>query len=90
MYISYCSIIIDITPIGCYILAMKKDALLKIINQFGSQKALAALLQIPQQNISRWLLRCRVPVKHVLILEKLSAGTVNRHDLRPDIYPKEK
>lgn len=31
-----------------------------------------------------------VPAEHVLKVEKASKGKLSRHDLRPDIYPRER
>lgn len=64
------------------------QALRKAIGVIGSQSALAALLGITQGAISRWLARgSSLPAEHVLKVE--AATGISRHDLRPDLYPRE-
>lgn len=54
----------------------------------GSQQALANLCELNSQGaIQRWLTSGRVPAHHVLRIER--ALGVSRHDLRPDLYPRE-
>lgn len=66
-----------------YIAAMKQ-ALEKAIEAAGTSKALAELLGVTAQAISQW---DRAPTMRVLEIERLTG--VSRHDLRPDIYPRE-
>lgn len=65
------------------------DALQDAIQKAGGQEKLAKLLGLRSQgSISNWLHRNkRVPTEHVLGIE--AATGVSRHDLRPDIYPRE-
>lgn len=56
------------------------------IQAFGTQTALAKKLRIQRAAVSQWK---QVPVKHVLKIEELTGGTVTRHVLRPDVYPRE-
>lgn len=51
----------------------------------GSRRNLATLLGLTPQAISKW--RKRIPVERVLEIEARTG--VSRHDLRPDIYPRE-
>ena len=54
----------------------------------GSQSALARLCGVSQQSVSKWvLLDKELPAAHVLKVEE--ATGISRHDLRPDIYPRE-
>lgn len=54
----------------------------------GGQEALAALLHVSQPTISNWVNRSKqLPAEHVLLVE--STYGVSKHDLRPDIYPRE-
>jgi len=65
------------------------DALQKAIKAVGSQVALAEKLGIGQTAISNWIQKTkRVPAERVLALEAISG--VSRHDLRPDLYPRER
>jgi DNA-binding transcriptional regulator YdaS (Cro superfamily) len=61
----------------------------KIIKLIGGQSALARECAVTQQTVFVWLKTGRVPATRVLQLEKISNGTVSRHELRPDIYPLE-
>lgn len=57
------------------------------INAAGGQVALAERVGVRQQSISEWLKRERIPAERVLAVE--TATGVSRHDLRPDLYPRE-
>ncbi|HEX5464438.1 MAG TPA: helix-turn-helix domain-containing protein [Burkholderiales bacterium] len=59
----------------------------KAIEIAGSQKALADRLGVSQPAVCKWLNGARVPADKVLAIEE--ATSVSRHDLRPDIYPRE-
>lgn len=64
------------------------QALRNAIDVIGSQSAMAALLGITQGAISRWLARgSSLPAEHVLKVE--AATGISRHDLRPDLYPRD-
>jgi len=67
----------------------RQEALRKAIKNAGGQVALARALGLKSQgSISNWLLRDkRVPAERVLEIER--ATGVSRHDLRPDLYPRE-
>lgn len=51
-----------------------------------SQKTLAGLLGVTPQAITKWK-NSRIPAERVLDIERVTG--VSRHDLRPDIYPRE-
>jgi DNA-binding transcriptional regulator YdaS (Cro superfamily) len=54
----------------------------------GSQQALADLLGLSSQGaVQNWLRRGRMPAERVLAVEAKTG--VSRHDLRPDLYPRE-
>ena len=60
----------------------------KAIKLAGGQTALAEMIGVTQSHVWAWLNRNkRVPAAHVLKIEK--ATGVSRHELRPDIYPRE-
>lgn len=73
---------------------MERLALERAIKQTGGQAALARRLAvltgkpIRQGHVWAWLNRThRVPAEIVLQVEQASG--VSRHDLRPDIYPRD-
>ena len=56
--------------------------------KIGSQSAMARLLGITQASVWGWLNRgTPLPAQHVLKVERESG--VSRHELRPDIYPRD-
>lgn len=65
---------------------MKKSPLEKAINTAGGVTALARALGTVPQCVNNWRKR-GIPAERVLAIEAATAGTVTRHELRPDIYP---
>jgi DNA-binding transcriptional regulator YdaS (Cro superfamily) len=63
------------------------SALQDAVSKAGGQTALARAIGKTQGHISQWLKRKYVPAEDVLKIE--AATGVSRHDLRPDIYPRE-
>lgn len=65
------------------------EALLEAIERAKGQNALARKIKTLQQNIWYWANRRPqgVPAEFVLPIE--AATGVSRHDLRPDLYPRE-
>jgi TorA maturation chaperone TorD/DNA-binding transcriptional regulator YdaS (Cro superfamily) len=64
------------------------EALNKAIAIVGGQTQLARLLGVKQANVWHWLNKAdRVPGEYVLAIEKATGGQVDRHELRPDLYP---
>lgn len=58
------------------------------VRLIGGQSATARLLSVDQSTVHEWLRSGRaLPAEHVLTVEK--ATGISRHDLRPDIYPRE-
>ena len=64
----------------------RNEALKRALKAAGGLTLLATQLGITPQAISQWL---RVPAVRVLEVEKAVRGSVSRHDMRPDLYPKE-
>jgi DNA-binding transcriptional regulator YdaS (Cro superfamily) len=65
-------------------------ALKKAINIKGGQVALSKAIGTTQGHVWNWLNRDRqIPAEYVIPIEKAVNGAVTRHELRPDIYPKE-
>jgi DNA-binding transcriptional regulator YdaS (Cro superfamily) len=60
------------------------DALMEARRRAGGLRAFGRLLGISGQAISQWR---QAPAVRVLEIERLTG--VSRHDLRPDIYPRE-
>lgn len=67
---------------------MAKSALERAVEKAGSQSAFARLIGVSQPTVWAWLNEGKsLPAEHVL---KVEADTgISRHDLRPDIYPRE-
>lgn len=66
---------------------MKKNAAEKAAAKIGGQSALARVLGCSPQAVQRMCATGRVPAERVLAIE--AATGVSRHQLRPDIYPKD-
>jgi len=66
---------------------MSIEALKHAIDRAGSQGKLADAIGKTQGHVSKWLERGRVPAESVLPIER--ATGVSRHELRPDLYPRE-
>jgi DNA-binding transcriptional regulator YdaS (Cro superfamily) len=64
------------------------DALKRAIRVLGSQQALGELCGRAQATVNDWVNKIgRLPPEHVLAVEAKTG--VSRHDLRPDIYPRD-
>jgi DNA-binding transcriptional regulator YdaS (Cro superfamily) len=53
----------------------------------GGPTAIAYELDITPQAVSRWASQDQIPAKWVIPVETMILGQVQRHELRPDIYP---
>lgn len=63
------------------------EALLACRDKAGSESQMARDLEVSQPTVWRWVNQSRqLPSEHVLRCEELYG--VSRHDLRPDIYPR--
>ena len=63
-------------------------SLVDAIAEAGGQNATARLLGVSEPTVHLWLRdRKPMPAEHVLKIE--TATSVSRHDLRPDLYPRE-
>jgi len=64
------------------------EALEQAVAVAGSQAALGKICGVSQTAVWKWLQSSkRVPAEYVLATE--AATGVSKHDLRPDIYPRE-
>ena len=63
------------------------NALKRVVSYFATQEEAAVALGVDQSTVSRWLKSGQIGVACVLAAEK--ATGISRHDLRPDIYPRE-
>jgi len=58
----------------------------QIIDHFGSKAALAKAAGVTRQAVTQWV---HIPAERVLAIEAATGHRVSRHELRPDLYPKE-
>lgn len=68
---------------------MSTSALEQAIGKAGGQKPLAEKIGTTQSQVWYWLMRSKkgVQAEYVLSIERETG--VSRHDLRPDLYPRE-
>lgn len=65
-----------------------EKAVRQAVERAGGSVAVAAALGMKsQQAVLYWVKQGKVPAERVIPLEKLSG--VSRHDLRPDLYPRD-
>lgn len=58
----------------------------KIKATFGSQSALARILDVDPMAISQWKARRRIPAEHCPAIADASDGKISLHELRPDLF----
>ena len=63
------------------------SAILKAIDKAGGIAPLAKSLAVSYQAVQRWRNQDHVPAERVLAVERETG--VPRHELRPDLYPRE-
>ena len=64
------------------------EALARAVELLGSQAALGRVVGVSQPAVWRWLDKKQsLPAEYVLAVE--AATGVSKHDLRPDIYPRD-
>jgi DNA-binding transcriptional regulator YdaS (Cro superfamily) len=68
-----------------------QKALEAALEIFGTQTALANAIGVSQQSVNQAFKKKEIiaPPKWCIPLEKATGGKITRHDLRPDLYPKE-
>ena len=64
------------------------DALQRAVRVAGSQSALARAIGTTQATVWKWLNK-GLPITPKLVLAIEVATGISRHDLRPDLYPRE-
>lgn len=64
----------------------ERDPALQRAFNIAKVRSIAKELDISTAALYRWR---KCPPAHVLTLERLTEGKVSRHDLRPDLYPRE-
>ncbi|WP_090272773.1 transcriptional regulator [Halopseudomonas litoralis] len=69
-------------------MTQNENAVSRAAAKAGGQSALARILDCSPQAVQRMCASGRVPAERVLAIEE--ATGVSRHELRPDLYPKEK
>lgn len=62
------------------------SAIERICELAGGQIKVAKALEVTPQAVNLWVRTGRVPPERVLALERLSNGTISRHELRPDVF----
>ena len=64
------------------------EALAHAVDLIGGQSAMGRLIGVSQASVWRWVDRKEhLPAEHVLKVEERPG--FSRHDLRPDIYPRD-
>ncbi|WP_288338556.1 YdaS family helix-turn-helix protein [uncultured Sphingomonas sp.] len=63
------------------------SVLAKAVRNAGSQSEFGRIVGRRQSTIREWLLAGRV--SHTAVLDVEAATGISRHDLRPDLYPRE-
>jgi DNA-binding transcriptional regulator YdaS (Cro superfamily) len=66
---------------------VNKDFIKTAVAKAGGQVAIAKQIGVCSQAVSRWFISGNIPAKRVIPIEKLTG--ISRHDLRPDLYPRE-
>ncbi|HFD80462.1 MAG TPA: helix-turn-helix domain-containing protein [Gammaproteobacteria bacterium] len=65
------------------------EPLENVVSLIGSQAKLAQVIGVTPMAVSAWKRRGQVPASRVFAIEKATNFKVSRHDLRPDLYPRE-
>ena len=77
-------------PLAVLVMALEHrlDSLIaRIVRDAGSQSAFGRSVGYSQSTVREWLISGRVGYKAVLKVEEVTG--VSKHDLRPDLYPRE-
>ena len=67
---------------------MANTALERAVRKSGGQSAFARLHGVSQPTVWAWLKQGK-PLPAELVLKTEAATGISRHDLRPDLYPRE-
>lgn len=67
----------------------RRDALIAAIDKAGGQSKLARICGCTQGAVWQMLNKGEAQLSHKFVLKVEAATGVSRHDLRPDIYPRE-
>lgn len=65
---------------------MSKLIVEKLIEHFGSQRALGVALCITQPAISHWRRTGKIPFRWLVRIEDITNGAFTRHHFYPDLY----
>ena len=69
---------------------IETQALEQAIAAAGSQSELARRIGVSQNAVSRWMrINGQVGDRFAIKVEQATDGAVSRHDLRPDLYPRD-
>lgn len=64
------------------------DKAISFFGEHGAQGRFADAMNVHPMVVSQWKKR-QVPAEYVLTVEEVCENTVSRHELRPDLYPKD-
>lgn len=67
---------------------MSKSPLARAVEIAGGQSAFARLVGVSQPTVWAWLDKSR-PLPAEFVLKTEAETGISRHDLRPDLYPRE-
>lgn len=62
------------------------DIYSKLKEVFGSQSALARILNVDPMTVSQWKSRGRIPAERCREIADASNGKITLYELRPDLY----
>ena len=65
------------------------SAIARAVRAAKSQSAFGRIVGKPQPSVHRWLRQGQMPADDKMVIKVEEATGVSRHDLRPDIYPRE-
>jgi len=66
---------------------MKPKPIQRAVDAVGGVSQLAKSCDVTYEAVRKWLSLDRLPAERVLEVERLTG--VSRHELRPDLYPRE-
>jgi DNA-binding transcriptional regulator YdaS (Cro superfamily) len=66
-----------------------KEAIIAAVEIAGGPTVLARTLKVKPSAVSNWMLRGKVSAMKAVNVEAAVGGQISRHDLRPDLYPRE-
>ncbi|WP_375382275.1 transcriptional regulator [uncultured Sphingomonas sp.] len=65
------------------------SALARAVRAANSQSAFGRIVGRRQSTVREWLLAGQMPADDEMVIKVETATGISRHDLRPDIYPRD-